>query len=466
LQISKHILAGILNNKAYAKKVYPHLKKDYFRTFEEGYVFNLMKKYMIAHKAFPTKSSLLLELSDVKDLNETGYNEVKNIIENIADIKFDYTEDYLIKATENFCKTSAINNALLKSIELQEKNENVDSIPDILRKALQVNFDSSCGFEIFDEKSMDERFNLYQRKVKKFSTGLQRLDELTDGGLEAKAITVIFGGSGVGKSAALVAIAANMARNGENVLYITLEMSEEKISQRFEANFLDEYINNISKLDEEEYKSGLCKLKSDTLGRIVVKEFPTATINSNHVNALIDELEIKRNFKPTVVVVDYINLMRSSRFANENSYVTVKGITEELRGIAVEREICMISATQANKEGNNSKLTDLDATQVAESNGLLATVDLLIGLIFSEELREQSTQIWKILKNRFSGFVNSKFPIKVEHDKSKIYDCDDDMQIYGNNEINEKLDKEKKQSKKKKVEVKFKKSELADDLWD
>jgi len=464
--VARHVLAGIVNNKSYAKKVVPFLKAEYFQTFEDTYVFKLMRKYMATYKAFPTLTSLKLELANVKDLSETGYKDVSELIDSVFSTPFDYTEEYLVKLTEKWIQDRALSNALLKSITLQEKGEGVEAIPDILRKALQISFQGSSSYEIFDDKSIDDRYQAYQKRIKKYSTGLQKLDELTDGGFETKSLSIFFGGSGVGKSASMVALGANMARNGENVLYITLEMSDAKISQRFEANFLDEYINNISKLEEEEYKTGLKKIKSDSLGRIVVKEYPPATITNLNIEALLDELEIKRNFHATVVIIDYLNLMRSSRVTNENSYTTVKCICEEVRGLAVARELCIISATQANKEGNSSKLTDMDATNVGESKGLMDTCDLLCAIIYNEELREQNIQIWKIVKNRFSGFVNNKFTIRVEHDKSKIYDSDDDMQMYGNRETSEQLAKEKKVTKKKKVEMVFKDKALDEDLFD
>lgn len=465
MQLSKNILSGLVLNKEYARKVYPHIKPDYFESREEIYLFKMMKKYMVTYRAFPTLSSLKLELANCKDLTEKGFEDVDKLISEIFNLEFDYTVEYLVNTTEEWCKTRSIHNALCKAIEIQETNKGVEGIPDILRKALNVSFNQKCGFEIFSEKSIDERYKIYQEKILKYPTGLKRLDELTNGGFEIKALSIFFGGSGVGKSAAMVALGANMARDGANVLYVTLEMSEEKISQRFEANFTNEYINNISRLGEDDYKSSLKKAKTDTMGRIIVKGYSPAVLTNIGIEALLDELEIKENFKADVVIIDYINLMRSSRVTNENSYTTVKCICEEVRGLAMERDLCIVSATQATKEGNNSKLTDMDSTFVGESKGLMDTVDFLCAMIFNEELREQNIQIWKICKNRFSGFVNNRFKISVEHDKSKIYDCEEEGFMYGEDETKSKLEKEKKTRVKKKVEMKFKDAGLDEDIF-
>jgi replicative DNA helicase len=329
---------------------------------------------MTVHKGFPSKTSLQIELSEKKDINEKVYNEINKLIDEVYSYPQDNELAWLVSVTEGWCKERAIYNALIKSIELHEGRKDLDSIPELLRKALQISFESSCGLEVFDEKNIDERIELYNRYIKKFPTGISKLDMVTNGGFEAKALSVLFGGTGVGKTISLVSLACNMARQGEDVLYITLEMAEEKITQRVEANFLDVFINDVKKIEAEKFKKSLLDIKKKSVGRILVKEFPTATINVEHIRSLLDELEIKKNFKPSVVVLDYINLMKSSRFNGDNMYSTVKSICEELRGLAVQKELCMISATQANKEGNNSKLTDLDLTNVGECLALDSVV--------------------------------------------------------------------------------------------
>lgn len=462
MQFPKHILSGICKNKSYAKKVFPFLKKDYFLSYEEGYLFNLIKKYVITYKTFPTSSTLKLELTKQTDLNENGYQLIQELIEEIFNIEFDYTEQWLVDTTEVWIQERSIHLALEKCIELKTERKNLDAIPDILRKALQVSFNTTCGFEIFDEKSIDERFNLYKRKIKKFPTGIDKLDFLTGGGLEAKAVTCWFGGTGVGKSVCLVSVAANMAREGEDVLYVTLEMSEEKISQRFEANLLDVFINDVGSMEEAEYKGGLSDIKKRGIGRIAVKEFPTASININHIEALLDELEIKKGFKPTVLAIDYVNLMKSARVSGDTLYSTVKAIIEEIRGLAVSRELCIITATQANKDGNNSKISDIEINHISESKALADTCDCVIGMIYPEELREQNIQVFKLLKNRFGGLVGKKIAITTEHEKSKILNCEQEFEM--NDEVKDDK-KEKLKSKRKKVEMNFKDAQLDEDLW-
>jgi len=453
MELSKIILSSIVQNKPYCKKVFAHIKKDFFPDYEQSYLFGIIKNYMTVHKGFPSLSSLKVELLAKKDINEKVFLEVSNLIDEIYSLPQDNELSWLVETTKKWCKERAIYNALIKSIELHENKKDLDSIPELLRKALQVNFDESCGLEIFDEKSIDERQVIYKKLIKKFPTGITKLDLITGGGLEAKAVTAIFGASGIGKSAALVAIGCNMVRDGEDVLYVTLEMAEEKICQRVEANFFDQTINSIKEIESETFKSKLCNIKSKGVGRMVVKEFPPATINVDHIRGLLDELEIKRNFKPTVLVLDYINLMRSSRYSGESLYSTVKSIIEEVRGLAVEKELCVLTATQGNREANNTKLTDLDATNVGESKGFVDTVDCLIGIVMPEDLREQQIQIWKMLKNRFGGSVNYKFPIRIEHDKSQIHDGDDMCLVDNDNKLGNDTKETKNPIKKKKMNI-------------
>lgn len=270
--------------------------------------------------------------------------------------------------------------------------------------------------------------------------------------------------TGVGKTTALVNFSCNMVRNGEDVLYITLEMSEEKISQRHEANFIDTPINEIRNVKDDDFKTSLLSVKKQQVGRLIIKEYPPASISSENVRALLDELELKKNFKPTVLVVDYLNLLRSSRLMGDNLYVTIKAISEELRGIAVEKDLCCITATQANRQGNDSKNTDLDFTNVGESKAISDTCDFLAALISPEELREQNLQIWKVLKNRFGGTVNYRFPIRTEHDKARLSDADD-MQLVSN-EMSDDAKNHKKRKKKEPMNVVISDEPTDVDLFD
>ena len=461
MEFSKLVLINLFHNKEYTKKVTPYIKKEFFNDYVEGYIFSLFKSYLSKHRSFPSEVSFKIELNDTKKLNESNFKLAVELVDEIFKSECNEDFEWLVTKTEEWCKERAVYNALLKSIELHEERKNLDGIPEILREALRVSFNKECGLELFDDKCISDRMKTYRKKIKKYPTGISKLDMICDGGFENKAVSIFFGASGAGKSATLVAVSANMAVNGEDVLYVTLEMAEEKITQRYEANYLDEKINDIKDLDEIRFKDDLLKIKSNNVGRIIVKEFPPATINIEHIRSLLDELEIKKNFKPTVIVIDYINLMKSSRFTGDNMYSTVKSIVEEVRGLAVERELCIISATQANKDGNSSKVTDLDATNVGESKGIVDTTDFLCALIYPEELREKNIQIWKVLKNRYGGSVNYKIPVKVEHDKSKVYDLDDDDFI-----LNSNPEKNEPKRKKQPLNLKFESDNLDEGLFD
>lgn len=467
MEFSKLVLIGLFRDQQYAKKVIPYIKKEFFTSYDEAYVFTQFKKYLVKHRSFPSQTSFKIEIADARDVNENTFEQVNKLLDNIFDSKDEFEHEWLVTKTEEWCKERAIYNALLKSIELHEERKDLDGIPEILRGALQISFDDDCGIDFFDEKCMSERMRTYRQKIKKFSTGIHKLDMITDGGFESKAVSIFFGASGSGKTATLVAVSANMCRNGEDVLYITLEMAESKISQRYEANFLDTTINSVKDIQEDSFKKRLLDIKGKKVGRLTVKEYPTATINTEHIRALLDELEIKKNFKPTVLVVDYINLMRSSRFSGDNMYSTLKCIIEELRGLAIEKELCLITATQANREGNSSNVSDLDMTNVGESKAIVDTCDFLAALIYPEELREKQLQIWKVLKNRFGGTVNYKMPVKTYHEKSKVTDVeDDDLGLETQQPIPTSFNEPKPKPNKQEVNMKFTEENLDDDLWD
>lgn len=425
MEFSKMVLAGLVQNKPFAKKVFPHLKPEFFPDYEQTYLFKLVKQYVIQYKGFPTLSTIKIELTNKKDVNENLFKSISELIEEIFTNKLDCELEWLVKNTESWCKERAIYNALIKSIEYHEEKKNLESIPELLRKALQVGFESSCGIEFFDEKSIEERLKLYKQKIKKFPTGLEKLDIVTGGGFESKSLCLVFGMTGSGKTTSLVAFSANMVRNGEDVLYITLEMSEEKISQRHEANFIGTPINEIKEIKNNDFKDSLLKIKQQQVGRLIIKEYPPATISSENIRALLDELELKKNFKPTVLVVDYLNLMRSSRLVGDNLYVTIKAISEELRGIAVDKDLCCITATQANRQGNDSKATDLDFTNVGECLSLNSTivrdsgeVDFIKNLKIGDKIFGHNKIVE--VKNIFDVKTKSLYKIKTKLGKEII----------------------------------------------
>lgn len=447
--LNNNVLGGLVTNKSYAKKVLPHIKREYFSTHEESYLFELVKKYIIKYRSMPTITSLKIELAQQTDLVEKDHDNISQLIDTAFSVPFDYTVDWLIDRTEDWCKKQALFNAIQKSVDLMEIEKNLESIPEMIRQALAVEFDKNVGQELFNDEDIATRWERYHEVVKKYGFGIDVLDRVTSGGMEPKTLNVIAAATNVGKSMAMISIAANMIRQGHDVLYLTLEMSEEKILQRFEANFLDIPINDVTLMSKDKYVSKLNVEREKGRGRLMVKEFPPATINTNHVRSLLEELEIKKGFKPVVIIVDYLNLMTSCRYSGESLYVVVKSIAEELRGLAVEKEYCILSATQGNRATNNSKNSTFEIDNVSESIGLPQTVDLLLAAISPEELRERGIQMWIALKNRYSGIVNYKFPLQTEFEKARLLDSEEDVSFVGSENIEKVKDEEIRQKKSK-----------------
>jgi replicative DNA helicase len=456
MNIQESVLTGILKNKDYAKKCFPYISHNYFSTFEYSYLFKLIKSYAIKYKAIPTKNTLLIELSNQKDLTEDAYQAIKELIDIVFNQEFDYAIDYFIDETEKWCKQRALHNSIMKSVEILEENKNLDSIPEMMRKALSIQFDYTHGTEFLDDEDILKRYDAYHKKITKFSTGIDAIDKVTCGGFEPKSVTCLLSGTNQGKTQSMIALGANFLRDGHDVLYVTLEMAEEKIAQRFESNFFDIEINDVAYLSKDDYLGRFKKLNQ--LGRLVVKEYPTASINVNNLRALLDDLDIKKKFKPKVIILDYLNLMTSSRYSGDNMYTTVKAIAEEVRGMAVEKELCILTATQGNRETNDRKNTHIDLKNVAESNALSQIVDCMFGLIYPEDLREQNIQVWTILKNRFGGIVNYKFPIKTCHEKAQIFDHKEEFEISGQRNAQSKMDKETVKQNKRNGKLKLDKA--------
>lgn len=449
--ISSMILNGVINSKSYARQVLPHIKKEYFETIEEKDIFNEIKKYIINFNHLPSKEEILIEIGKNEKLTENHFNSIVSKMEDIFKINKIENIEWLLTNTESWCKERALRNALIESVDIMSENKRLGQIPDLLTKALSVGFDTKIGIEYYTDAGIQTRWDSYHTVNKKFPVGVISLDNIMGGGPEPKSLSIIMSGTNCGKTSSMIGFASNMVRSGFNCLYLTLEMSEEKIAQRADANMLDIDINDIPLLEEKMFKSKLNELKSKNHGRFFIKEYPPATITTSTIRHLLGELKIKGNFIPDVVFVDYLNLMLSDRVSKDTSYTIVKSIAEELRGLAVENELCIISATQGNRETNAADNSDIGITQMSESVGLAFTADAIWGVIFPSELREQNTQIWKILKNRFSGIVDHKVPVKVNFARAKIYDeKDEDIKISSNSKSNSiKLRSEENRQKKK-----------------
>jgi len=433
--ISDIVLSSLMNNKSFARKVLPHIESEYFEDVEHKTLFEYIKKYVVKYKNLPTNNTLKLEITKDETLPGALFENIVDVLDSVYQENNEYDNEWLIENCEQWCKDRALHNAIVKSVELIEKNENKSEIPDLVRKALQVEFETTIGIEFFDDKGIKERHKIYNKKDIKYSTGVPSLDNVFAGGLEHKALTVLMSGTGMGKTSSMCGLTANFLRNGHNVLYITLEMAEEKIAQRIDANFLGVDINDVPLIKEKSFTSKLNQIKDKTKGRLVIKEYPPANISVQKLRFLLDELKIKLGFEPDILVVDYINLMVSDRIKSDNMYSVVKSITEELRGLMVEKTLCGLSATQGNRQTNDESNSDIDLTNVSESTGLSSTVDALVGIIMPGDLREQNLQIWKILKNRFGGVVNHKIPIKVNFSRAALYDNDQEEVIMAGNSM-------------------------------
>ena len=467
--ISDIVLVSLLKNKKFARKTLPHIQPDYFESLEKKHLFNLIKSYVIEYKNLPTANALKLELTKDDKISESLFDGVIENIDTVVCDETDYDYEWLLHNCELWCKDRALHNAIIQSVEIIEGKKATTAIPEIVRKALQVEFETSIGIDFFAEKGIDDRWEKYQQKDVKFSTGIASLDNVFAGGVETKALSVLMAGSHLGKTSNLIALGANFLRNGYDVLYITLEMAEEKIAQRFDANFLDIDINDVPLMKQKNFNSNINRIKKKTEGNLVVKEFPPATIGTSKIRFLIDELKIKLGFEPKIIIVDYLNLMLSDRFSSDNSYTIVKSITEELRGLAVEKEYSILTATQGNRQTNDENNSDIDMTNVSESLGTIQTADTVVGLVMPTELREQNIQIWKILKNRFGGIVNHRIPLKVNFARAGLYEMENsDFNISGNDSSNDiKMKTEQHRlEKKNQINVDDDLDEIQDDFLD
>ena len=434
--IEEIILQSLMNNKGFARKTLPHIKDDYYSSLEHKTLFNKIKEYVVKYKSLPTNNTLKMEMTKDEQLSSSLFDNIVDLIDTVYQDEKEYDNEWLFDNCEQWCKDRALHNAIVQSVELIEENKNTGAIPEVIRKALQVEFDSSIGIEFFDEKGIKDRYKKYNQKDVKYSTGIQALDNIFAGGLEQKSLTVLMSGTGMGKTSSMCAMTANFLKNGYDVLYVTLEMAEEKIAQRIDANFLNVDINDIPLIQESKFNKQLRDLKQKTKGRLVIKEYPPANISTTTLRFLLDELKIKLEFDPQIIVIDYLNLMNSDRIKSDNMYSVVKSITEELRGLAVEKVKCLLSGTQGNRETQGENNSDIDLTNVSESVGLSNTVDALVGIVMPAELREKGIQIWKILKNRFGGIVNHKIPLKINFARAGLYDTDMDVGITGNTTTN------------------------------
>ena len=446
--IERTALSNLIYNEDYARKVLPFIKGNYFEVREERIIFEEIFNFVDKYKKIPTQTSLEIEVGERKDLTEIEYKKVVDIIKTLNPVEVDF--DWLVDTTEKFCKDRAIHNAIVDGISIidgRDKNRNPDSIPSILTDALAVSFDNAVGHDYLLDA--DSRYEFYHKVEDRIPFDLEFFNKITKGGLPPKTLNICLAGTGVGKSLLLCHMAANCLSLGKNVLYITLEMAEERIAERIDANLMNVSMEDLHDLPKKMFDDKIAKIIEKTKGKLIVKEYPTAAANTNHFRRLIKELAIKKSFKPDIIFVDYLNICASSRIkggANINSYTLVKSIAEELRGLAVETNVPIMSATQTTRSGFVS--SDIGLEDTSDAFGLPATADLMFALISNEELEELGQIKVKQLKNRYNDPNTIKrFVLNVDRAKMKLYDVEEDAQKELNTDPKEKEGKVVKKRK-------------------
>ena len=427
-RIENTIIKNLIQNDTYTRKVIPFIKSEYFTESSERLVFEEISNYFDKYTKSPTVEALLINLDNVTSKGDAIVKSSKQLVENI---KTDDTPlDWLIDETEKWCKDRAIYIAVMDSIEvLDEKSKrSTGEIPDLLKDALSVSFDTHIGHDQLEDA--DERFEFYNTEEEKMPFDLEYFNKITKGGLPNKTLNICLAGTGVGKSLFMCHMASNCLLMGKNVLYITMEMSEERIAERIDANTMNVPMKELPDVSKKEYDKKIQRIKNKTKGKLIVKEYPTAAAHVGHFRHLLQELNIKKDFRPDIIFIDYLNICASHRIrpgSGANSYTLVKSIAEELRGLAVEHDVPMVSATQTTRSGYGS--TDIGLEDTSESFGLPATADLMFALITSDELEDLDQLVVKQLKNRYNDpTIFKRFVIGVDRSRMKLYDVEQEAQ--------------------------------------
>ena len=428
-RIETTILRSLVFNEEYSRKVIPFIEPDYFDQKSERTVFEEIAQFIVKYGSAITIEALSIEVENRSDLNETEVKDVRDIIGFLNDAPTD--QQWLTDTTEKWCRDRAIYLALMESISLADGKDDKkgrDAIPTILSDALAVSFDTHIGHDYLSD--YEERYESYHRREDKIPFDLEFFNRITKGGLPNKTLNIALAGTGVGKSLFMCHLASSVLLQGKNVLYITLEMAEEKIAERIDANLLNVNIQNITDLPRKMFETKVTKLSEKTQGTLIIKEYPTASAHSGHFKSLLNELALKKSFKPDIIFIDYLNICASSRYragSNVNSYSYIKAIAEELRGLAVESNVPIVSATQTTRSGFAS--SDVDLTDTSESFGLPATADLMFALISTEELEGLNQIMVKQLKNRYNDpTMNKRFVVGIDRAKMRLYDCEQSAQ--------------------------------------
>jgi replicative DNA helicase len=428
-RIETTILRNLIYNEEYSRKVIPFIKPEYFEQRTENVIFEEITQFIVKYGSSITIEALNIEVENRTDLTESEIAQVRDINNSLDDSPVD--DQWLIDTTEKWCRDRAIYLALMESIALadgQDDKKGRDAIPSILSDALSVSFDNHIGHDYLQD--YEDRYESYHRKEDKIPFDLEFFDKITKGGLPNKTLNIALAGTGVGKSLFMCHVASSVLLQGKNVLYITLEMAEEKIAERIDANLLNVNIQDITDLPRPMFDSKVESLAKKTQGTLIIKEYPTASAHSGHFKALLNELALKKSFKPDIIFIDYLNICASSRYragSNVNSYSFIKAIAEELRGLAVETNLPIVSATQTTRSGFGS--SDVDLTDTSESFGLPATADLMFALISTEELEGLNQIMVKQLKNRYNDpTIFKRFVVGIDRAKMRLYDVEQSAQ--------------------------------------
>ncbi len=427
--IERTTLSNLIWDEDYARRVIPFIKPEYYSDKNERVIFEEIGSFIDKYNSIPTQEALTIELDNRKDVNDEEYKKIVDIIGSFS--KSEVDTQWLLDTTEKFCKDKAIYNAVVEGIGIidgKDKERTPEAIPSILSEALAVSFDTNIGHDYVEDG--EERFDFYHKKEEKIAFDLDYFNKITKGGLPQKTLNIALAGTGVGKSLFMCHVAASTLMQGKNVLYITMEMAEERIAERIDANLMNITMDDLHTLPKKMFETQLSKIQKKTNGKLIIKEYPTASAHVGHFRSLIKELALKRSFRPDIIFIDYLNICASSRFkgnANVGSYFYIKSIAEELRGLAVETNVPIMSATQTTRTGFTS--TDIGLEDTSESFGLPATADLMFALIATEELEELNQIVVKQLKNRYNDpTMNKRFVLGIDRAKMRLYDCEQEAQ--------------------------------------
>jgi hypothetical protein len=425
MRIEQAILSNLLLNEEYCRKVVPHLKKEYFADRKESAIASLLISLFEKYNKPVSQEIVAIEIGNMSGFTDKEIPEMQTFAKQLT--HFEPNQEWLVQQTEKFCKDRAVYNAILSSIKIIDGNDKIhtqDAIPSILSDALSVCFDNHVGHDYIEDS--DSRFEYYHKVEEKIAFDLDMFNKITKGGLSKKTLNIALASTGVGKSLFMCHVSAGALMQGKNVLYITMEMSEERIAERIDANLLNLTMDELKVVDKDIFDARIDKIAKKTQGRLVVKEYPTASAHAGHFRALLEELKMKREFAPDIIMIDYLNICASQRLkmgASVNSYTFIKSIAEELRGLAVEYNVPILSATQTTRGGSTN--TDIGLEDTSESWALPATADMMFALISTEELEQLNQIMVKQLKNRYNDpSYYKRFIIGIDRSKMKLYDVE------------------------------------------